>query len=116
MAEFILLLNASPTAVAGVSPEEIQRIIEEYSAWRETLQGRGQLVSSRKLKDNSGKSLSMKNGKMRVLDGPFSEAKEVVGGFFVIQADNYDQAVEICRTCPHLKYGGTIELRQIELP
>ena len=56
----------------------------------------------------------MRNGQVRVVDGPYAEAKEVVGGYFLIEAADYDEAVEISKGCPHLKYGGRIELRQID--
>ncbi len=50
----------------------------------------------------------------RATDGPFAEAKEVIGGIFTIDADSYDEAVEISKDCPHLKYGGWIEVREVE--
>lgn len=46
-------------------------------------------------------------------DGPYSEAKEVLGGYFVIEADSYEQAVERLQDCPHLDYG-TIVIREVE--
>lgn len=114
MSQFILLLHNSPTAAKDVSPEEIQRIIEQYAAWRQDLENRGRLVGANKLRDDAGKVLNAKNGKLRVVDGPFSEAKEVVGGYFIIEANDYDEAAEICSGCPHLKFGGAIELRMLE--
>ena len=53
-------------------------------------------------------------GERVVVDGPFSETKEMVGGFFIVEADNYDAAAEVAKTCPHLELGGTIELRQVD--
>jgi hypothetical protein len=63
--------------------------------------------------DGEGRVLQKQNGKLSVIDGPFAEAKEVLGGFFVIEAANYDEAVEAAKTCPHMEFG-TIEVRQIE--
>ena len=57
-----------------------------------------------------GYRVRLSRGKLSVTDGPFSEAKEVIGGIFTIDADSYDQAVEISKDCPHLKYGGRIEV------
>jgi hypothetical protein len=48
-----------------------------------------------------------------VTDGPFAESKEAIGGFFIIQADSFEQAVEITKGCPCLEYGQTIEVRAI---
>jgi hypothetical protein len=114
MTEFILLLHEDPSGFADQSAEEIQRIIEEYTAWREKLAGEGHLAGGNKLKDEGGRQLSQRNGQVRVVDGPFAEAKEVVGGYFLIKAADYDEAVEISKGCPHLEYGGRIELREID--
>jgi hypothetical protein len=48
-----------------------------------------------------------------VTDGPFTEAKEVVGGIFVIEAANYQDIIELAKTCPHMD-NGSIEVREIE--
>jgi len=114
MAEFMLLLHESPADFGDVSPEEIQRIIGEYTAWRDELERKAQLVQSHKLRDEGGRRLSLTDGAVRVVDGPYSEAKEVVGGYFIIRAADYAEATEISKTCPHLKFGGRIELREIE--
>jgi hypothetical protein len=50
-----------------------------------------------------------------VLDGPFSETKEIIGGYFAIQAEDYDEAVSLAGECPHLDYGGLIELREVDV-
>ena len=115
MAQFVLLLHESPAAAPDVSPEQIQKIIADYSAWRDRVEAEGRLVASNKLKDEGGRNLVQKNGSVRVVDGPYSEAKEVVGGYFVIRAADYDEAVEVSKGCPHLIYGGRIELRQLDL-
>jgi hypothetical protein len=49
-----------------------------------------------------------------VTDGPFTEGKEVLGGFFTIEAAAYDKAIEIANTCPHLDFG-SIEVREVEV-
>jgi hypothetical protein len=58
--------------------------------------------------------LRNRNGKAAATDGPYSETKEWLGGFFLVEAPNYNAAVEIARQCPHLEYGGTIEVREID--
>ena len=99
---------------SSLSPEEIKQAIAKYSAWREGLEAEGRLAGANKLKDEGGKSLSRTNGSVRVVDGPFAEAKEVIGGYFVIEAADYEEAVEISRGCPHLAFGGRIELREVD--
>ena len=68
-----------------------------------------------KLADEPGKVIRSNTGKIRVSDGPFSETKEVLGGYYIINADSYEQAIERSRDCPQLEWGGTIEVRQIDL-
>ena len=48
-----------------------------------------------------------------VTDGPYSETKELVGGYYVIEAADYAEAIEIAKTSPHLRFGGRIEVREI---
>ena len=114
MSNFMLLLHERPSDFADLAPSEVQRIITEYSSWREGLMSQGRLTGGQKLKDEGGRVLALNGGEVRVVDGPFAEAKEVMGGFFIIEAADYDEAVEISRTCPHLKYGSRIEVREID--
>ena len=113
MSQFLLLLHETPAELPDWSPEEMQKVIEEYQAWGQRLAEAGRFLSSEKLKDGTGRSLR-KGDNGLVIDGPFSETKEVVGGFYLIEARDYDQAAELCRDCPHLAYGGRIEVREIE--
>ncbi len=92
----------------------MQAAIEQYMAWGERLRERGLLGHSHKLADEPGRVVRSANGAIRVTDGPYSETKEVLGGFYIVVADNYDQAVNLTRDCPHLQHGGTIEVRQID--
>jgi hypothetical protein len=108
MPQFILLLRDNQKVFASLSPEEAQKVMHRYQDWRRT-----KAVSGQKLTDGEGRVLQKQNGKPSIVDGPFAEAKEVVGGFFVIEAANYDEAVEAAKTCPHMDFG-TIEVRQIQ--
>lgn len=111
MSKYMLLLRDDPSGFADSSPEEIQEIMQRYIAWRASLQSR--ILAGNKLKDGEGRVLRKENGKPSVIDGPFAEAKEVMGGFFVLEADSYDQAVELAKTCPHMEFG-SIEVRAVQ--
>lgn len=115
MPEYMLLLYDSPTESSNLSPDEIQRIIEKYRSWSQGLQQAGRYLGGKKLTDGDGRVLVRKGEKVRVLDGPYSETKEVIGGYMAIQAADYDDAVKVAESCPHLGYGGTIEIREIEV-
>ena len=114
MAEYMMLLHESTSGFADLSAQDIEQIINEYTAWSNTVAAQGKMAGGKKLKDEAGKNLMINNGSLRVTDGPFAEAKEVIGGYFTILADNYDEAIKTAQTCPHLKYGGRIELREVE--
>ena len=113
MAKFMLILDGAPNAHQGASPTEIQRVIEKYQAWFQRIRDSGKLVASNKLKEEGGKVLSMQGGKVSVVDGPFSEAKEVVGGYAILEAESYGEAIDLTRDCPHLAFGRLV-LRQID--
>jgi len=114
MAQYMLLLYDDPANWAGISPEEMQKAIEKYVAWRHKLQAQGIFAGSHKLAGDMGRVLRKRDGKPRVTDGPYSETKEVLGGYFILTAAGYDEAVEHARGCPHLDYGGTIEVREVD--
>lgn len=114
MPNYMLLLHEEPMDYSQFSAEQIQDVIAEYVAWRNQVESAGKLVGGEKLKDEGGRHLSGQNGTLRVTDGPYTEAKEVIGGYFTISAADYDEAVETAKGCPHLKYGGRIELRETE--
>ena len=113
MPSYMLLLHGDPAAYKKMSPEEGQKALQKFLAWRERLRAQKILVGSAKLKGEAGKVMRG-TGQPRVTDGPFSETKEVLGGYFTIEARDYDAALAQCRDCPHLEYGGTIEVREVE--
>jgi hypothetical protein len=114
MPKYVLLLHDAPGALAELSPEQMQKMIEKYVAWGEGLRTAGVLEGGQKLADEPGRIMRARNGEVRVTDGPYSETKEVLGGYYIVAAGNYDNAVELARDCPHFQYGGTIEVREID--
>ena len=86
------------------SPEEMQSHMGKWMAWIDKLNKTGQYVSGEPLLPG-GKLVSGKNGNS-VTDGPYTEGKEVVGGYFVISARDLKEAVEISKECPGLEVGG----------
>ena len=115
MPKYMLLLHDDPTAFAGLSPEQMQKVIEKYMTWGRRLREAGYISESHKLADEPGKVMRGQSGRVRVIDGPYSETKEILGGYYVIAADSYDQAIDRARDCPHLEYGGAIEVRQVDM-
>ncbi|HXK05078.1 MAG TPA: YciI family protein [Verrucomicrobiae bacterium] len=108
MSQFLLLLYNDTTRPRRLSPEEMQNMLEKYMAWRNepfTLDGK-------RLAEDVGRVIRSDSGAPRTSDGPYSETKEVLAGFYLIEAANYDEAVKLALTNPHAQHG-TIEVRQI---
>jgi hypothetical protein len=108
---FMLLLRGG-VSNRDLSAEQLQRQIERYMSWIEKLRGEGRFVAGEPL-DETGKVLSGKNGST-VTDGPFTESKEEVGGYFIIRATDIEAAVELSKSCPIFANNGTVEVRPIQ--
>ena len=113
MSQYLLLLYNDPREWTKMSPEEMQKAVEKFVGWRKKLQSTGFYLGSNKLADEPGKVLRG-HKPVRVTDGPYSETKEVLGGYFAFEAPNYEEAVRMSQDCPCLEYEGTMELRQIQ--
>ena len=112
MSQFMLFIRNGEEP-NELSPEQIQQAIQRFSAWARKLREQGKLVAAEKLKDNEGLLLRTRNGQT-VVDGPFAETKETIGGYFIVEASNLDEAVALTKECPALSNGGIVELREIE--
>ena len=108
MAQYILLLYDDPSHWQKFSSEEMQKATEKYMAWSK----KPYTTGGKRLGQDPGKVMRANGGQIRSTDGPYSETKEVLGGFYVIEAASYDEAVERSLDHPHLEHG-TIEVRHI---
>lgn len=115
MDHYLLLLREDPSQYAHLSPTEMQALIERYRQWSQKMAAEGRIAGGHKLADEGGKRVRTgRDGQALVTDGPFAEAKDVVGGLFVILADSYDDAVRIAASCPHVRGDNVVEVRRIE--
>jgi hypothetical protein len=94
----------------GLSPEQMQNISDQWMAWFKSLIAEGKAIAGNPL-EPTGKVVSGRNG--HVVDGPFAESKEAVGGYFLLTVAGMDEAVAIARECPGLPYGAKIEVRPV---
>src|SRR5262249_6067718 len=106
-----MLLSRGPHWDKGLSTDELQQTMDKVMAWFEGLKQRRKVKGSQPL-SAQGRTISGTNGRF-VLDGPFTETKEAVGGYLLLEADSFDEAVEIARANPALRYGGRVEVRPI---
>ena len=113
MPKYMMLLHDDPAGFMSLSPDEMQKAIERYVAWGDKLRAEGVMLDGAKLQDEPGKVVRRQDGRVRATDGPHTESKEVLGGYYVMQAASYDEAVALVSDCPHLEFG-TIEIRAID--
>ena len=109
MEMFMLIFHGGQ--MNGASPEEMQAHMGKWMAWIDRLSKANQYVAGEPLLPG-GKLLSGKGGKT-VTDGPYTEGKEVVGGFFIINAKDMDEAVTIAKDCPDYELGASVQVRQV---
>jgi hypothetical protein len=95
-----------------MSPEEMQRIIARYRNWTESVRAAGRLVDAAGLRAGEGRVVRERGGKLLVTDGPYAEAKEIVGGYWLIEAASYDDVVKLTHDHPTLA-NGALEIRQL---
>lgn len=113
MPKYLFLLRDDGSSMADLSPEEIQTIIGRYRAWMGKVNAGGHNLTGDKLRDEQGRVLRTNSGRVVMTDGPFAEAKEIVGGFFLLEAASYEEAVALARDCPQVATG-SVEVREIE--
>lgn len=106
-----LLLFRGPHWDRGLPADELQQAMNKVMAWFEGLNERGKVKGAQPL-GSQGRIISGTNGRF-VVNGPFTETKEAVGGYLVLQADSLNEAVEMAQWMPTLRYGMSVEVRPI---
>ena len=112
MKDFMYLFKDQEKVHAKMSPEEMQKHMQEWGAWMKGLAQAGKLKGGSPL-DTSGKTVT--GARKVVTDGPFPEAKELVGGYLIVQTADLDEAVELAKGCPGLAVNAcSVEIRPIK--
>jgi hypothetical protein len=116
MAQYMLLLHQAPNYNMDLPREKMLEMTKRYMTWAEGLGAKGKLAGGEKLTAGGVRHVKVKDGKPVVTDGPYAEAKDVVGGYFVIEAKDQAEADAIAKDCPHVALSPTnwIEIRPIE--
>jgi hypothetical protein len=112
MPKFMILIYETDATSGKLGPEETQKVFEKYAAWAKSLSDKGVFLGSERLTP-AGRILRKSDKQLRIHDGPFTESKEVFGGYWAIDVASFEEAVECCRNSPHLDYGGMLEIREI---
>jgi hypothetical protein len=113
MPKYALLLSGADVDKRSGNAALAPRMFERFSTWLATLRAGDHYLGSHKLHDQGGARLTVRGG--QVVEGPFMETKEAVGGVFIIQATSLQEAIALARGCPTLDLqNGNVEVRLIE--
>ena len=114
--KYVGLAYFTPEKFAAMAPDDVKALVSQCPALDEKMRATGKMLVSASLGDLEGwRTLRSRGGKTHVTDGPYTESKEVVGGYIVLNADTIEEAAEIAKTFPPLERGLTIELRELAI-
>jgi hypothetical protein len=107
----LIFRDGSPDVYKAMSAEQRQSLMQQWNAWYDGLAAEGKVEHGHPL-EPQGRVVSGPRGE-RITDGPFAEATEGIGGYFLLIVSDLDEATEIARRCPSLGYGMTVEVRPV---
>jgi hypothetical protein len=110
MSRFLLLLRGGNQEIREYSPKQYQELLQKYLDWSDQLRAAGKYLAGEPLED-TGRTVRP-NGQ-GIVEGPYTETREAIGGFVMVEAGDYGEAVAIAGGCPRLSHGGFIEVREI---
>ena len=111
--QYMLLIYDAEDTWTSMSDEEQQGVMGEYFAYTEALKASGKYVAGDALQPiETAKSVRVREGDTRTTDGPFAETKEILGGYYLVDVDSEDEALEWAAKIPSARFG-TIEVRPV---
>jgi hypothetical protein len=103
-------LRGGNQEIREYGPEQYQELLQKYIAWSDQLRAAGTYLAGEPLEDTG--RLLRPNGQ-GIVEGPYTETREAIGGFVMVEAGDYDEAVAMARGCPRLLHGGFVEVREV---
>lgn len=111
--KYLLLCCHEEKKLDSMSKSECDAIMEETVAYCEALKKSGHLIGVEALESvQTAMTVQVRNGKLSVTDGPFAETKEQVGGYFLIEARDVNEAIQVASKFPSVRFG-TMEMRPV---
>jgi hypothetical protein len=111
--QYMLLIYASEAGWSKLTPAEQKQGVAAYTAYTEALKKAGALASANRLQDTeAAATVRMVDGKSQVLNGPYAESKEQLGGYYLIDVPDLDAAISWAARCPGASHG-VVEVRPI---
>ncbi len=112
MEKYMFIFKDAGDEASKLSPDEMQQHMQKWYKWIQNLTEQNVYLSGEPL-EQGGKIVSKNGNKIVVTDGPFPETKELVGGYFIVNAKDINHAAEIAHECPGLELGGSVEVRPV---
>jgi hypothetical protein len=109
MPKFLFVYRGSQDAMGKMTPEQMQQNMEKWGRWIGEGMQKGWMLDAGDGLTEEGRVVKAKV----IMDGPFVESKEIVGGFSIVQADTVAAAAELAKGCPALLTGGSVEVRRL---
>src|SRR4051794_25388732 len=110
---YALLICGDETADQAMSPEEGTARTADYMKWVEEMGQRGLLQGGERLRATTdATTVRVRDGEVLTTDGPFAETKEQIGGYFLVDCKDLDEAIEVASKIPHARVG-SVEVRPI---
>ncbi len=110
MKKYLLLLHDDVEQMQNLSPQQMQELVAAHMAWANQLAQSGHLISGEGLEE---KSVRISGKDCIIKDGMFLESKEMIGGFYYLQAKDLNEIIDLAKECPCHLWGGTTEIRPI---
>ena len=113
---YLLLIYTNEAQVAAMEPAALQTMMADYTDFTKGIVKAGQFKAGDRLKPTSSAStVRVRNGKATISDGPFAETREQLGGYYLIEAKNLDEATAVAARIPGARHG-SVEVRPVWPP
>ena len=110
MKDYLFVYRNDYKSVPPATAEEGQAVMQKWMNWLGDIAAKGRLTSQGNPLGSAGKVVRANNV---ITDGPYTEIKELIGGFSIVKADSFEEAAEMAKGCPILEDGGNVEVRDL---
>ena len=110
MKDYLFVYRNDYKSVPPATAEQGQAIMQKWMNWLGDIAAKGRLTNQGNPLGSAGKVVRANNV---ITDGPYTEIKELIGGFSIVKADSFEEAAEMAKGCPILEDGGNVEVRNL---
>jgi hypothetical protein len=115
--QYMLLIYGTEAALASVSPADRDAMIKDFDSFTQAIVNSGNFRAGERLqRSHAATTVRLREGAAVTMDGPFAETREQLGGYYVIEAKDLDDAIAIAKRVPSVRFGGAVEIRPVLSP